>query len=81
MSDNKQCTKCDKSGKFGYGECPLRMQDGRSFGDAVYGARCDKQYQTQLDMQFQSSYEYRLFLQRNAEALMKQNAQKAFNLV
>lgn len=79
MSDNKQqCTKCDKSSA---GECPLRMQDGRSFGDAVYGARCDKQYQTQLDMQFQSSYEYRLFLQRNAEALMKQNAQKAFSLV
>lgn len=78
MSDNKQCTKCNKSS---VGECPLRMQDGRSFGDAVYGARCDKQYQRQLDMEFQSSYEYRLFLQRNAEALMKQNAQKAFSLV
>jgi hypothetical protein len=79
MSDNKQCTKCDKSKNWE--QCPLRMQDGRSFGDAVYGSRCDKQYQGQLDMQFNSSYEYRLFLQRNAEALMKKNAQKAFTLV
>jgi hypothetical protein len=54
------------------------MSDGRSFGDTLYGSRCDSQYQLQFDQGINSSFDYKQFLMQNAESLMQQNAQKAF---
>lgn len=79
---NQSCTSCTKDNQQqGSGEvynCPLLMQDGRSFGDKVYSARCQQQYQVQFDKSIKSSYEYRQYLINNAEALMKQNSTNAF---
>lgn len=80
MSEFKSCDSCTK-GTQQQGEannCPLLMQDGRSFGDMVYTARCQQQYQVRFDHKINSSYEYRQYLINNAEALMKQNSTNAF---
>ena len=58
--------------------CPLKMADGRSFGDNIYASRCDKQYQLQFDKGFKSSFDYRQYLIENAEALMKKDRTNAF---
>lgn len=59
--------------------CPSRMNDGRSFTD--YRPRCmvnaellGKLSQEKL---IQSSYESRMFLQKNADALMEEERKKA----
>lgn len=77
----KTCTSCTKpqTGGVFVNDCPLRMSDGRSFGDKVYGSRCDSQYQLQFDQGLNSSFDYKQFLMQNAESLMQQNAQKAFS--
>lgn len=78
MSDFKKCDTCTKDKQTGSFTCPLWMSDGRSFGDAVYTSRCEKQYQLQFDKEFKSSFDYRQFLIENADALMKQNSLNAF---
>lgn len=82
MAEFKTCTTC-KEGTQSQApfSCPLRMSDGRSFGDVVYTNRCEQQYQMQFDKQFADNFEYRQFLMRNADAIMKQNAKTAFNLL
>lgn len=79
MADFKRCTSCEQGSKSESPfVCPLRMSDGRSFGDVVYTNRCEQQYQLQFDKQFPSNFEYRQFLMQNAEALIKQNSKNAF---
>jgi hypothetical protein len=74
MSENQfqKCETCAFS-------CPLKMADGRSFGDKVYSSRCEKQYQLQHDKAIKSSFDYRQYLIENAEKLMNNDRTKAFN--
>lgn len=72
MSEFQKCETCSFS-------CPVKMADGRSFGDAVYASRCEKQYQMQFDKNFKSSFDYRQFLIENAEILMKQDRLNSFH--
>lgn len=79
MADINKCETCESQEGFtaSTGSCPLWMSDGRSFGDKVYNPRCQSQYQIQFDNQFQSNFEFRQFLMRNAEKIMQENALKA----
>lgn len=70
------CTQGQGQGQIGERGCPLRMSDGRSFGDKIYSSRCEAQHEVS-DKGFKDTYEYRLFMIANAEALMKQNAVNA----
>lgn len=78
MAEFKKCTTCQQTSTTGAFVCPLRMSDGRSFGDTIYTNRCEQQYQLQFDKQFPSNFEYRQFLMQNAETLMKQNKDSAY---
>ncbi len=81
MSDITKCDTCSNNNKGnnnGSFSCPLKMADGRSFGDRVYASRCEKQYQLQFDKEFKSSFEYRQFLIENAAILMRQNSVNAY---
>ena len=85
MSDIKTCDSCTKGNQEYQSQqvgpvynCPLLMQDGRSFGDMIYSSRCKTQYQVQIDRSIKSSYEYRQYLINNAESLIKQNSTNAF---
>ena len=71
MSEFQKCETCSFS-------CPVKMSDGRSFGDTVYTSRCDQQYQMQFDKNFRSSFDYRQFLIENAEKLIKQDRLNTF---
>lgn len=71
MSEFQKCETCSFS-------CPVKMSDGRSFGDVVYASRCEKQYQMQFDKNFKSSFDYRQFLIDNAEKIMKQDRLNSF---
>jgi hypothetical protein len=56
------------------------MNDGRSFGDAVYASRCETQYKPFIGDQLPenaSSYEFKQFLVQNAEKIMEQERRKA----
>lgn len=74
------CATCDKkpstplvnkSTKLEKQPCPLRMSDGRQFTD--YRPRCAIAYQMRKDNAFQSSYDQRQFLIKNANTLMNDN--------
>jgi len=73
MVDN--CTKCNKKGTDNNEKqnpnCLMsRMQDGRSFTD--YRPRCTVQYQVK-NTNKQNSHDMRMYLQHNANDLMKMN--------
>ena len=61
--------------------CPLKMADGRAFTD--YQPRCARNaYLTDLlnkNNLPNSSYEQRIFLQRNSEKIMEENRQMVLN--
>lgn len=73
------CTGCEAKSAT---ECPLRMSDARAFTN--YGGRCAAHAElaklvpptTATSAAF-SSYEARMYLQRNAETLMQQEYNKA----
>lgn len=73
----KNCEECERPSNNKFFNCPPRMSDGRHFTD--YRPRCALQH---LDNKtnFQSSYEYRLYLQRNAEQIIAQNAEDAYKV-
>lgn len=79
---SQQCTSCKGpkalSSTATHDNCPLRMSDGRSLGDYVYGPRCQHQYKMQFDNSIASSFDYKHYLIQNAENIMRANAQKAF---
>ena len=70
------CTKCnkkvneDKNDKQNANCLMSRMQDGRSFTD--YRPRCTVQYQVK-NSNTQNSHDMRMYLQHNADKLMKLN--------
>lgn len=78
---SEKCTKC--SGAAGVAPCPNRMQDARAFTD--YRPRCAVQselMQTVADAKMaQSSYELRMYLQKNAEAYMDLERRRAIERV
>lgn len=62
--------------------CPARMQDGRMFTD--YRPRCmiNTELMSGLDKDMvKSSYESRMYLQNNAEEIMEQQRNLAFDKV
>lgn len=61
-------TKCYKTSDNYYYNCAPKMQDGRSFTD--YRANCTLDNMVSSSNNIQSSYEYRLFLQRNGKKLI-----------
>jgi hypothetical protein len=68
------CESCTTQGQgVTYGICPVRMADGRSFGDVVYKPRCQQQY----EKTFETNFDHRLYLIQNAEQLMKENSMNA----
>ena len=54
-----------------YHDCPPRMSDGRHFTD--YRPGCHLNNQVRVNNQLPSSFEYRMYLTRNAEKLIKGN--------
>lgn len=72
-----QCNSC--SGPNPTPTCPSRMSDGRAFTD--YRVRCAANAELMGMVKdaglLQSSYEARLYLQRNADQIMNQNRQRA----
>lgn len=78
------CKSCDSPAKFvsaADGACPSRMADGRAFTD--YRPRCAVQSELMQSVTSSvpnpvfSSYEARIFLQKNAEKLMAKNQASA----
>ena len=67
-------SSCYKTSNNKYTNCPPRMDDGRHFTD--YRPRCLLNNITRLNNNIRNSFEYRLFLSRNAEKLMQENRQK-----
>jgi len=58
-----------------YFDCPPRMHDGRNFTD--YRPSCDVNNQYVVNGNVLTSYEYRMYLTKNAVNLMDQNRQNA----
>ncbi len=58
--------------------CPMRMSDGRQFTD--YRTRCAIAYQMRKTNAFESSYDQRQFLIKNASSLMQENTKFAETL-
>jgi len=76
MADFKQCQDCERPSNNQYFNCPPRMADGRHFTD--YRPRCTQQFQDKINNAMVSSYEYRMFLQNNADQLILRNASQAY---
>lgn len=60
-------TSCYKTSNNRNYDCPPRMSDGRHFTD--YRPNCELTQMVRVDNNLNNSYQYRLFLQMNAEAL------------
>ena len=67
----KKCNKMNNNENIQNTNCLIsRMQDGRSFTD--YRPRCTVQYQIKNNNK-QNSHDMRMYLQHNADSLMKLN--------
>jgi len=64
---------CYKTGDNRYNDCPPRMADGRHFTD--FRPNCTINNLMRLQNKVANSYEYRMFLTRNAEDIMTINNQ------
>lgn len=70
----ENCTECERKGTKPTDVCPVfNMDDGRHFTN--YNSRCVQNDALSKTGQVMNSYEYRMYLQHNAEKLMKQNEQ------
>lgn len=69
---------CYRTSNNKYQSAPPRMSDGRHFTD--YRANCHMNQRIQTDKKIPNSYEYRMYLQRNAEELMELNKQQTYLL-
>lgn len=72
----KTCEDCERPSNNKFFNCPPRMDDGRHFTD--YRPRCTQQYQDKVKNNIMSSYDYRMFLTRNADSFIKHNALNAY---
>ena len=66
---------CYKTGDNKYPDCPPRMADGRHFTD--FRPNCAINNMMRVQNKIVNSYEYRMFLTRNAEDIMAVNNQYA----
>ncbi len=57
-----------------YPDCASRMDDGRHFTD--YRPRCLLNNITRINNNIKNSYQYRLYLTRNASKIMEENKKK-----
>lgn len=74
----KDCEECSRVSNNKFFNCPPRMADGRHFTD--YRPRCFGQYLIKVDGgNIPSSYDYRMYLTRNAGDIMKKNAFDAYS--
>ena len=72
------CTKCERQPNRVDGQCPVyNMADGRHFTD--YRPRCVQNNNVVSNTNVLNSYEYRMYLQHNAEKIMKENEGLASN--
>lgn len=76
MAEIKTCEECERPSNNKFFNCPPRMADGRHFTD--YRPRCTQQFQDKVSNKLMSSYESRMYLQANAEDLIKVNARTAY---
>lgn len=65
------CSECKRESASPEASCPPRMQDGRGFTD--YHTRCSQNQFLKARAQMPSSYDYRMFLVRNADALINED--------
>jgi hypothetical protein len=68
-------SSCFKTGDNKYADCPARMADGRHFTD--YRPSCHINDLIRADNSISNSFQYRRFLQENADSLMNRNRQIA----
>ena len=68
---------CYKTGDNKYFDCPPRMADGRHFTD--FRPNCALNNGLRVQNKLVNSYEYRMFLTRNAEDIMSVNGQYAMD--
>ena len=77
MASFKDCNECSRASNNKSFNCPPRMADGRHFTD--YRPRCYGQYLIKENNNIPSSYDYRMYLTRNASGIMKKNALDAYS--
>lgn len=68
---------CYKTGDNRFNDCPPRMADGRHFTD--FRPNCSINNMLRVQNKVANSYEYRMFLTRNAEDIMGINTQYAMD--
>lgn len=76
------CGPCNRASNNRHYDCPPRMSDGRLFTD--YRARCDINYVSTPELTehgAMDSYTYRQYLLNNADRLLSQMRQNAFDSV
>lgn len=78
MATFKECDECTRVSNNKAFNCPPRMSDGRQFTE--YRPRCVSQYMIKDNNNIPSSFDYRMYLTRNAEAIMKKNAFEAYQI-
>lgn len=69
---------CYKTSDNKYFDCPPRMSDARHFTD--YRPNCMVNNKLRIQKNLKNSFEYRNFLSRNAEDIMKHNLEVAYKI-
>tara|TARA_B100000780_G_scaffold187608_1_gene131830 strand:- start:1128 stop:1592 length:465 start_codon:yes stop_codon:yes gene_type:complete len=74
----ENCTDCERQPTKITGVCPVfNMSDGRHFTN--YSSRCMQNDSLSKTGKVMNTYEYRMYLQKNAESLMKNQSEVALN--
>lgn len=73
----KNCDECTRVSNNKFFNCPPRMSDGRHFTD--YRPHCFGQFLMKAENEIPSSFDYRMYLTRNASEIMKKNAVDAYS--
>jgi hypothetical protein len=69
-------SSCYRTSNNKFASAPARMADGRHFTD--YRPSCHLNAKIQIENQVPNSYEFRMFLTRNAEDLMELNRKQSY---
>jgi len=69
-------SSCYRTSNNKFASAPARMSDGRHFTD--YRPNCFTNTRLQVENRVPNSYEYRMFLTRNAEDIMELNRKESF---
>lgn len=68
------CTECERASDNRFNNCPPRMDDGRHFTD--YRPRCMSNFV--MNNEQLSSFEYRQYLIKNTDSIMRRNSIAAY---